>query len=73
MIEQKEKEELNCQHIIKLQEEEFQRIVQQTIIKKKSAEAIFEALIKHVKNVIETRADDEKGRNGFAAKLLINY
>ena len=32
-------------------------IVQQTIIKKKSAEAIFEALIEHVNN--ETRADDE--------------
>ena len=33
LIEQKEKEELNRQHIIKLREEEFQRIVQQTIIK----------------------------------------
>ena len=50
---------MNRQHTIKLREEEFQRIVQQTIIKKKSAEAIFEALIEHVKNVIETRADDE--------------
>ena len=59
MIEQKEKEELNRQHIIKLREEEFQRILQQTIIKKKSVEAIFEALIEHVKNVIETRADDK--------------
>lgn len=59
MIEKKEKEELNCQHIIKLREEEFQRILQQTIIKKKSVEAIFEALIEHVKNVIETRADDK--------------
>ena len=45
--------------MMKLQEEEFQRIVQQTIIKKKSAEAIFEALIEHVKNIIETRANDE--------------
>ena len=59
LIEQKEKEELNRQHMMKLREEEFQRIVQQTIIKKKSAEAIFEALVEHVKNVIETRADDE--------------
>ena len=59
MIEQKEKEELNRQHIIKLREEEFQRIVQQTIIKKKSAEVIFEAFIEHVKNVIDTRTDDE--------------
>ena len=57
--EQKEKEELNRQHMIKLREEEFQRIVQQTIVKKKSAEAIFEALIEHVENVIETRADNE--------------
>ena len=45
--------------MMKLQEEEFQRIVQQTIIKKKSAEAIFEALIELVKNIIETRANDE--------------
>ena len=60
LIEQKElKQELNRQHMMKLREEEFQRIVQQTIIKKKSAEAIFEALVEHVKNVIETRANDE--------------
>ena len=59
LIEQKEKEELNRQHMMKLREEEFQRIVQQTIIKKKSAETIFEALVEHVKNVIETRANDE--------------
>ena len=54
LIIQKEKEELNRQHIIKLREEEFQRIAQQTIIKKKSTEAIFDALVEHVKNVIET-------------------
>ena len=30
----KEEEELNCQQIIKLREEEFQRIVQQIIMKK---------------------------------------
>ena len=59
LIEQKEKEELNRQHIMKLREEEFQRIVQQTIIKKKCAETIFEALVEHIKNVIETRANDE--------------
>ena len=59
LIEQKEKEELNRQHMMKLREEEFQRIVQQTIIKKKSAQTIFEALVEHVKNVIETRANDE--------------
>ena len=59
MIEQKEKEELNRQHMMKLREEEFQRIVQQTIIKKKSAQTIFETLVEHVKNVIETRANDE--------------
>ena len=35
-LELKEQEELNHQHIIKLREEEFQRIVQQTIIKKKN-------------------------------------
>ena len=58
LIEQKEKRELNRQNVMKLREEEFQRIVQQTIIKKKSAEAIFEVLVEHVKNVIETRADD---------------
>ena len=51
--------EQNRQHMMKLREEEFQRIVQQTIIKKKSAETIFEALVEHVKNVIETRANDE--------------
>ena len=44
--------------MMKLWEEEFQRIVQQTIIKK-SAETIFEALLKHVKYVIESRANDE--------------
>ena len=49
-LELKEQEELNRQHIIKLREEEFQRIVQQTIMKKKSTEAIFESLIEHVKN-----------------------
>ena len=66
LIIQKDKEELNRQHIIKLREEEFQRIAQQTIIKKKSAEAIFDALVEHVKNVIETRMDNEKRSNGFA-------
>ena len=35
-LELKEQEELNRQHIITLREEEFQRIVQQTIMKKKS-------------------------------------
>ena len=59
LIKQKEKEELNRQHIIKLLGEEFQRIAQLTIIKKKSAEAIFHALVDHVKNVIETRMDNE--------------
>ena len=44
---------MNRQHVMKLREEEFQ-----TSIKTKSAEAIFEALVAHVKNVIETRADD---------------
>ena len=34
-LELKEQEELNRQHIIKLREEEFQRIVQQTIMRKK--------------------------------------
>ena len=34
-LELKEQEELNRQHIITLREEEFQRIVQQTIMKKK--------------------------------------
>ena len=33
-LELKEQEELNRQHIITLREEEFQRIVQQTIMKK---------------------------------------
>ena len=59
LIEQKEKEELNRQHLMKLREKEFQRTVHQTIIKKNSAEAIFEALVELVKNVIETRANDE--------------
>ncbi len=45
--------------MINLREEESQRIVQQTIVKKKSAEEIFEALIEHVENVIETRLDNE--------------
>ena len=34
LIEQKEKEELNRQHKMKLREEEFQKIVKQTIIYK---------------------------------------
>ena len=59
LIEQKEKEELNRQHMMKLREKEFQRTVHQTIIKKNSAEAIFEALVERAKNVIETRANDE--------------
>ena len=54
-LELKEQEELNRQHIIKLREEEFQRIVQQTIMKKKSTEAIFESLIEHVKNITESK------------------
>ena len=57
---QNTKEELNQEHIPLIElEGEFQRIVRQTIIQKKSAEAIFEALVEHVKNVIETGVDDE--------------
>ena len=55
----KEQEELNRQHIIKLREEEFQRIVQRTIMKKKATEAIFESLIEHVKNIIESDAESK--------------
>ena len=65
-LELKEQEELNRQHIITLREEEFQRIVQQTIMKKKSTEAIFESLIEHVKNIIRIRCGEQKQNNGFA-------
>ena len=58
-LELKEQEELNRQHIIKLREEEFQRIVQQTIMKKKSTEAIFESLIEHDKNIIESDVESK--------------
>ena len=58
-LELKEQEELNRQHIITLREEEFQRIVQQTIMKKKSTEAIFESLIEHVKNIIESDVESK--------------
>ena len=51
--EQKEQEELNRQHIIKLREEEFQRIVQQTIMRKKSTEAIYESLIEHGRATVD--------------------
>ena len=34
LIDLKEKEELNCQHMMKLREEEFQKTVQQTIVNK---------------------------------------
>ena len=50
---------MNCQHIITLREEEFQRIVQQTIMKKKSTEAIFESLIEHDKNIIESDVESK--------------
>ena len=50
---------MNRQHIIKLTEEKFQRIVQQTIMKKKSTEAIFESLIEHVKNIIESDVESK--------------
>lgn len=58
LTEQKEKEELNRQHMIKLREEEFQRIVQQTIVKKKSTEAIFEALVEHIEKIIELNTEN---------------
>ena len=45
--------------MINLREEEFQRIVQQTIMKKKSTEAIFEALIEHVRNLTELSAESK--------------
>ena len=67
-LELKEKEELNRQHIIKLREEEFQRIVQQTIMKKKSTEAIFESLIEHVKNIIESDVESKKNNDGKTEK-----
>ena len=59
-LELKEQEELNRQHIIKLREEEFQRIVKQTITKKKSTEEIFESLIEHVKSIIESDVESKK-------------
>ena len=58
-LELKEQEHLNCQHIITLKEEEFQRIVQQTIMKKRSTEAMFESLIEHVKNIIESDVESK--------------
>ena len=45
--------------MINLREEEFQRIVQQTIMKKKSTEAIFEALIENVRNLTELSAESK--------------
>ena len=56
LTEQKEKEELKL--MIKLREEEFQRIVQKTIVKKKSTEAIFEALVERIEKTIELIADN---------------
>ena len=59
-LELKEQEELNRQHIIKLREEEFPRIVKQTIMKKKSTEEIFESLIEHVKSIIESDVESKR-------------
>lgn len=44
--------------MIQLSEEESQRIVQQTMVKKKSTEAIFEALFEHIENLIELNAEN---------------
>ena len=53
MIQQTEQEELNRQHMIKLRDKEFQRIVRQAIMKKKSTEAMFEVLFERVENLIK--------------------
>lgn len=66
LIQQREQEELNRQHVIKLREEEFQRIVRQTIMKKKSTEAMFEAHLEHVENLIKSNAE---GKNTVMALL----
>ena len=60
LIEQKEKVELNRQHMMKLREEECQRIVQQTVIKKKSVEAIFSCFV--AKYSYKILADIRKNR-----------
>lgn len=59
LIQEREQEELNRQHMMKLREEEFQRIVQQTIMKKKSTETIFEAHLEHAENLIRSNAEDK--------------
>ena len=57
LIQQREQEEINRQHMIKLREEEFQRIVRQKIMKKKSTETMFEAHLMHIENLIKSNAE----------------
>ena len=52
-LEKKQREEINRQEIIRIEQEKFQRLLEQMNMRKKSMETIFETLSNHAQNLME--------------------
>ena len=57
-LEKKQREEINRQGIIRIEQEKFQRLLEQMNMKKKSMETIFETLSNHAQNLMESKGQD---------------
>ena len=57
-LEKKQREEINRQEIIRIEQEKFQRLLEQMNMRKKSMETIFETLSNHAQNLMESKSHD---------------
>ena len=57
-LEKKQREEINRQEIIRIEQEKFQRLLEQMNMRKKSMETIFETLSNHAQNLMESKGQD---------------
>jgi len=55
-LEKKQREEINRQEIIRIEQEKFQRLSEQMNMRKKSMETIFETLSNDAQNLMESKA-----------------
>ena len=57
-LEKKQREEINRQEIIRIEQEKFHRLLEQINMRKKSMETIFETLSNHAQNLMESKGQD---------------
>ena len=70
-IEKKQREEINRQEAIRMEQERFQSLIEQINKKRKSMETIFETLTKHAQSLMESQSNGQDAIPAFT-KLLKN-